>query len=59
MVSEGKINVDIECNPEQGEYISEIIQKIENGETLEKKYYVDEQVFTIDNVNDVLEERTY
>ena len=59
MVSEGKINVDIECNPEQGEYISEIIQKIENGETLEKKYYVDEQVFTIDNVNDVLEGRTY
>ncbi|MGN0413310.1 MAG: ABC transporter substrate-binding protein [Lachnospiraceae bacterium] len=59
MVSEGKINVDIECNPEQGEYISEIIQKIENGENLEKKYYVDEQVFTIDNVNDVLEQRTY
>ena len=59
MVSEGKINVDIECNPEQGEYISEIIQKIENGETLEKKYYVDEQVFTIDNVDDVLEQRTY
>ncbi len=59
MVSEGKINVDIECNPEQGEYISEIIQKIENGENLEKKYYVDEQVFTIDNVDDVLEQRTY
>lgn len=59
LVSEGKINVDIECNPEQGEYISEIIQKIENGESLEKKYYVDEQIFTIENVDDVLEQRTY
>ena len=59
LVAEGKINVDIECNPEQGEYISEIIQKIENGESLEKKYYVEEQVFTIENVNDVLEQRTY
>lgn len=59
LVAEGKINVDIECNPEQGEYISEIIQKIENGESLEKKYYVEEQVFTIENVDDVLEQRTY
>lgn len=59
LVSEGKINVDIECNPEQGEYISEIIQKIENGESLEKKYYVEEQVFTMENVNDYLQQRTY
>ncbi len=59
LVAEGKINVDIECNPEQGEYISEIIQKIENGESLEKKYYVEEQVFTMENVNDYLQQRTY
>lgn len=59
LVAEGKINVDIECNPEQGAYISEIIQKIENGESLEKKYYVEEQVFTMENVNDYLQQRTY
>ncbi len=59
LVQEGKINVDVECNPNQGEYISQIIQKIERGETLEKKYYVDEEVFTIDNVSKVLDQRTY
>lgn len=59
LVADGKINVDIECNPEQGNYISEIIQKLEKGEPVEKKYYVEEQIFTIHNVKDVLEERTY
>ncbi len=59
LVQQGKINVDIECNPNQGEYISQIIQKIERGETLEKRYYVEEQVFTIDNVSKVLDQRTY
>lgn len=60
MVAEGTINVDIECNPNQGEYISEVIQMLENGEEVEKQYYVEEDVFTIDNVTEeLLNERTY
>lgn len=60
MVAEGTINVDVECNPNQGEYISEVIRMLEAGEEVEKQYYVEEDVFTIDNVTDeLLEERTY
>lgn len=60
MVAEGTINVDIECNPNQGEYISDVIQMLENGEEVEKQYYVEEDVFTIDNVTEeLLNERTY
>lgn len=60
MVAEGTINVDIECNPNQGEYISEVIGMLENGQEVEKQYYVEEDVFTMDNVTeDVLRERNY
>lgn len=59
MVSEGRINVDIECNPVQGAYIDEIIGKLEKGEPVEKSYVVDENIFTKENVTEFLEERTY
>ena len=60
MVAAGTINVDIECNPDQGKYISEVIRMLEAGEEIEKEYYVEEDVFTIDNVTEeLLEERTY
>lgn len=58
-VAEGKINVDIECNPEQGEYVKEIIEHLEKGEAVEKEYYVDEKVFTQDNVMEYIDDRTY
>lgn len=60
MVASGKINVDIECNPDQGEYISRVIQMMENGEEIEKEYYVEEDVYTIENVTEeLLNERIY
>lgn len=60
MVAEGTINVDIECNANQGEYISDVIQMLEKGEEVEKQYYVEEDVFTIDNVTEeLLNDRTY
>lgn len=60
MVAEGIINVDIECNPNQGEYISEVIRLLENGQKVEKRYYVEEDVFTMENVTqEVLNDRTY
>ncbi len=59
MVKKGLINVDIECNPEQGEYILEVIKKLEAGEPVEKSYLVEESVFTKENVADYIEERTY
>lgn len=59
LVSQGVINVDVECNPEQGEYIMDIIHKLENGETVEKENIVEEKVFTPDNVEEYLDTRTY
>lgn len=60
MVADGIINVDIECNPNQGEYISDVIGMIENGQQVEKQYYVEEHIFTPDNVTEeILRERNY
>lgn len=60
MVSNGMINVDIECNPNQGQYISDVISMLEEGREVEKQYYVEEHIFTRDNVTEsVLEERNY
>lgn len=59
MVDKGWINVDIECNPVQGKYIDEIIQKLEKGEPVEKSYIVEEKIFTRDNVAEFLDSRTY
>lgn len=60
MVADGVINVDIECNPNQGDYLLQVIDMLEAGETVEKKYYVEEDIFTIENVTEeLLRERTY
>ncbi|MDE6364517.1 MAG: ABC transporter substrate-binding protein [Lachnospiraceae bacterium] len=59
LVKEGRINVDVECNPVQGVYVNEVIQKLENGETVEKHYVVEEKVFTRENAAEYLENRKY
>ena len=59
LVAEGVINVDVECNPVQGEYIADIIRKLENNETVEKENCVEEKIFTPENVNAYLDTRVY
>lgn len=59
LVKEGEINVDIECNPVQGAYVDEIIQRLENGEPVGKSYIVEEKIFTKENVEKYLDDRTY
>lgn len=59
LVQDGIINVDIECNPLQGDYVSRVIKSLENGENIEKEYIVKEMVFTKDNVFEYLEQRVY
>lgn len=58
-VKAGVINADVECNPQQGKYIEEVIRIIERGEVPEKTYNVEEKVFTQKNVMSVLDDRTY
>lgn len=59
LVQGGVINVNVECNPNQGDAISKVIKMLENGEEVDKEYIVEENVFTIDNVNDYIDSRTY
>ncbi len=59
LVKAGEIDVDIECNPEQGELLAEVIHKLQRGERVEKEYMVEDKVFTIENVDEYLESRTY
>lgn len=59
LVKEGRINVDVECNPVQGAYVEEVIQKLEKGELAEKHYVVEEKVFTRENAAEFLENRNY
>lgn len=59
LVQTGEINVDIECNPEQGPYIENVIRMLENGATIDKNYYVPEKIFTQENVGKYINDRSY
>ena len=59
MVQSGEIAIDVECNPLQGPYIDDLIKRIERGETVERKNYIREEVFTAENVSQYLPDRTY
>jgi simple sugar transport system substrate-binding protein len=42
---EGKIGLDVECNPLQGPYVDEIIKRLQRGEPIEREKYIDETQF--------------
>lgn len=56
---EGKINVDIECNPLEGPFVAELIQKLEAGETVDKIQYMEEGVFKAEDAADIIDSRAY
>lgn len=59
LVEQSIIDVDVECNAEQGEYVRDIILDLEQGKVVENKIYVPDKVFTIGNVGQYLDSRTY
>lgn len=59
LVADGVITADIECNPNQGEYIEDVIQRMETNRAVAKMYFVPEEVFTKENAGEALEGRTY
>ena len=60
MLFRSVINVDIECNPNQGEYLLRVIDDLEAGKAVEKQYYVEENIYTQENVTEeLLRERSY
>ena len=42
---EGKIALNVECNPLQGPYVADLIRRLERGETIEQTMHVDETAF--------------
>lgn len=56
LVEEGSITADVECNADQGEYIEEVIRKLENQEIVAKLNFVPEEVFTAENAGERLRE---
>ena len=42
---EGRISLNVECNPLQGPYVDEMIKKLHRGETVERHKYIDETQF--------------
>ena len=59
LVKEGVINVDVECNPNSGELLAQIINNLEAGNAVDKAYYMEEKVFTKENVDEYIEDRNY
>ncbi len=59
-LKDGKINAVFECNPDLAPLVSEIIQRLERGETVEKVQYVEEAYFdsTMD-LERIIEEQSY
>ena len=55
----GLINVDIECNPLQGQQIADIIGRLEKGETVDKVTNLDGKVFEAANASIDRIGRTY
>lgn len=55
----GDLNCSVECNPLHGPRVSEIIQKLELGEEVEKTWYVDEGVFPASVAEELIDSRPY
>ena len=59
LVTQGIIDVDVECNPASGPKLSEVIHELELGNQVEKAYYMEEKVFTLANASKYVDDRSY
>ncbi|MGC4154070.1 MAG: ABC transporter substrate-binding protein [Propionicimonas sp.] len=57
--SEGKINFIVECSPLLGKQLIEVITKLNNGETVEKRIVTEETTFTSEEAKAALPDRKY
>ena len=51
-LKKGNWNYDGQCNPFQSQYLLDIIKKLENGETVQKKIVMDEKGFDAKTITD-------
>lgn len=59
LMMEGKLHLSVECNPLLAGDVADIIQKAENGEELEPRYYIEESIFSYENAALFLHDRKY
>ena len=59
MVQTGKLMVSVECNPLIAQLAEKAIQKLEEGKRVEKVNFVEEMVFTYENVGAYRKDRKY
>lgn len=59
LVKNGEISCDVECNPLQGQLLANVIKRLEAGQSVGKEYFVNELVFTKENVSAYLSNRAY
>ncbi|WP_030236227.1 ABC transporter substrate-binding protein [Streptomyces sp. NRRL S-350] len=58
-MSQGKINVDVECNPLLGDQLMDLAKKVKAGEQVQKRIKTEESVFTQDQAAAALPTRQY
>ncbi|MFE3113712.1 ABC transporter substrate-binding protein [Kitasatospora indigofera] len=58
-MSQGKINVVVECNPLLGDQLMELAKKVKKGESVERRIKTEEGVFTQDQAAAALPSRQY
>ncbi|SDJ56838.1 ABC transporter substrate-binding protein [Streptomyces indicus] len=58
-MSEGKINAIVECNPLLGPQLMEVVQKVKNGEKVERWVKTEESDFLQEQAKDALPTRKY
>ncbi|GAA2645695.1 ABC transporter substrate-binding protein [Streptomyces vastus] len=58
-MSEGKINAIVECNPLLGPQLMEVVQKVKDGETVERWIKTEESDFMQDQAKEALPTRKY
>ena len=56
---DGKINYIVECNPLLGELAAGLVTDVITGTSVEKAYFVDDEVFTQEKAAEVLDSRLY
>ncbi len=56
---DGKINYIVECNPLLGELAAGIVKDVLAGDSVDKAYFVEDEVFTQEKAAEVLDSRLY
>lgn len=58
-VLDGKINAAVECSTQYGAYVEDVVKRLMAGDEVDKKQYLAEDIFTLENAGDAVEKIQY